>query len=125
MEYLVRGISCLANQKRYRSLVYSMNEFYNKLAKRIIDFLAALIAFIIFIPVMIAIIILLKITGHSRLFFVQKRVGKNEKIFYLFKFRSMTEAKDANGKLFPDDKRLTKFGRTLRKTSLDELPQLL
>ncbi len=102
-----------------------MNNFYKYFLKRVIDMIAALIFLIIALPFMIIIIILLLITGHKRFFFVQKRAGRNEKIFYLVKFRSMTEAKDATGKLLPDEKRLTKFGALLRKTSLDELPQLV
>ncbi|MFT3909004.1 MAG: sugar transferase [Ferruginibacter sp.] len=102
-----------------------MNNFYKHIGKRIIDMLVALIALIIFLPVILIIIVLLLLTGHKRFFFVQKRVGLNERIFHLIKFRSMTEEKDASGKLLPDAKRLTKFGAALRKTSLDELPQLL
>ncbi len=86
--------------------------------------MVALIALIIFLPVMAILIILLLLTGHKRFFFVQKRVGLNNRIFHLIKFRSMTEAKDAAGNLLPDNKRLTRFGAGLRKTSLDELPQL-
>ena len=88
-----------------------------------LDLLAAFTALIVFLPVMFIIIILLILTGHKRFFFVQKRIGWNEKIFHLIKFRSMTEEKDASGILLKDEKRLTKFGAALRKTSLDELPQ--
>ncbi len=102
-----------------------MNGVYRNTGKRILDILLALPALIIFIPLMLLIILLLLITGHRRFFFVQKRVGLNEKIFNLVKFRTMTESTDASGKLLPDAKRLTKFGSLLRKTSLDELPQLL
>lgn len=101
-----------------------MNFFYNHFIKRPLDLLVALIALIIFLPVMAILIILLLLTGHKRFFFVQKRVGLNNRIFHLIKFRSMTEAKDAAGNLLPDNKRLTRFGAGLRKTSLDELPQL-
>lgn len=101
-----------------------MHFFYNNFIKRPLDLLVALIALIVFLPVMVILIILLWLTGHKRFFFVQKRVGLNNKIFHLIKFRSMTEAKDAAGNLLPDDKRLTRFGAALRKTSLDELPQL-
>lgn len=86
--------------------------------------LAAFCGLLVFLPVILIVIILLVLTGHKRFFFVQKRVGLNNKIFHLVKFRSMTEQKDAMGNLLPDAKRLTKFGATLRKTSLDELPQL-
>jgi len=98
---------------------------YKHHLKRLIDFICSLIALVIFIPVMILIILLLLITGHKSLFFVQKRVGYQEKIFRLIKFKTMTEEKDKNGILLPDEKRLTNFGKILRKTSLDELPQLL
>lgn len=111
-------------QKKRLPVDVMMNNFYKKGGKRIIDLLVAAVALIIFIPVIVIIIILLLITGHRRFFFVQKRVGLNEKIFYLVKFRSMTEFTDAQGKLLPDEKRLTKFGVVLRSTSLDELPQL-
>ncbi|MEO8414737.1 MAG: sugar transferase [Ginsengibacter sp.] len=102
-----------------------INNFYKHIGKRIFDLLVAFIALIVFLPVILIIILLLILTGHKRFFFVQARVGLNERIFYLLKFRSMTEEKDATGKLLPDAKRLTKFGAALRKTSLDELPQLL
>lgn len=102
-----------------------MHNFYEHIGKRIIDILIAVVALIIFFPVMLIIIILLLLTGHKRFFFVQRRAGLNEKIFFLLKFRSMTEEKDRDGQLLPDNKRLTKFGAALRKTSLDELPQLI
>lgn len=98
---------------------------YRNIIKQLLDFLVALIALLVFSPVFLLVIMLLLLTGHTRLFFVQKRVGLNDKIFRLVKFRSMTDAKDAAGNLLPDAKRLTKFGILLRKSSLDELPQLL
>ena len=88
------------------------------------DFMVALIALIVLMPVMLILIFLLLITGHRKFFFVQQRVGYKEKLFYLIKFRSMTEAKDVNGNLLSDEIRLTNFGKWMRKTSLDELPQL-
>lgn len=102
-----------------------MKYFYQHIIKRLLDFTGALIALVLFSPVMLMVMILLKLTGHRRMFFVQQRVGLNDKIFKLVKFRSMTEAKDAEGNLLPDDKRLTRFGVLLRKSSLDELPQLI
>src|SRR4051812_37637125 len=102
-----------------------MNNFYKKIGKRMIDIIISFTALITLLPVIFIIIVLLIVTGHKRFLFVQKRVGKNEEFFYLIKFRSMTEKTDAAGKLLPDEKRLTKFGAALRKTSLDELPQLL
>ncbi len=102
----------------------NMKFFYSHIIKRFLDILASFTALVVFLPVMIIIIILLLATGHRRFFFVQKRVGYHDKIFHLVKFRSMTEARDASGQLLPDEKRLTPFGAMLRKTSLDELPQL-
>jgi lipopolysaccharide/colanic/teichoic acid biosynthesis glycosyltransferase len=98
---------------------------YKHLIKRCIDFVVALIAVVMLIPVFLILIVLLKLTGHKRVFFMQKRVGLHERIFTLFKFRSMTEATDKEGNLLPDSERLTAFGKMLRKTSLDELPQLI
>jgi len=98
---------------------------YKHLIKRCIDFVVALIAVVMLIPVFLILIVLLKLTGHKRVFFMQKRVGLHERIFTLFKFRSMTEATDKEGNLLPDSERLTSFGKMLRKTSLDELPQLI
>jgi lipopolysaccharide/colanic/teichoic acid biosynthesis glycosyltransferase len=100
------------------------NGIYSKIIKRGMDFMVALIALIVLMPVMLILILLLLITGHRKFFFVQQRVGYKEKLFYLIKFRSMTEAKDVNGNLLSDEIRLTTFGKWIRKTSLDELPQL-
>ncbi|HAN65877.1 MAG TPA: lipid carrier--UDP-N-acetylgalactosaminyltransferase [Chitinophagaceae bacterium] len=101
------------------------NFLYDRVIKRIADFIAALIALLIFTPVMLIVIIALYLTGHKRVFFTQPRVGLNDKIFTLIKFRTMTEARDAEGNLLPDAQRLTRFGAMVRKTSLDELPQLI
>lgn len=102
-----------------------VNFFYDRVIKRTADFVAACIALLIFSPVMLIVIIALYLTGHKRVFFTQPRVGLNDKIFTLIKFRTMTEAKDANGNLLPDAQRLTRFGAMVRKSSLDELPQLI
>ena len=112
-------------KEKFTETIHGMSNFYRHVGKRIMDVLIALPAFILFIPVIFLIVLLLLLTGHHRVFFIQKRAGLHEKIFRLIKFRTMTEAKDASGKLLPDEKRLTKFGSFLRKTSLDELPQLL
>jgi lipopolysaccharide/colanic/teichoic acid biosynthesis glycosyltransferase len=101
------------------------NTFYSKYIKRCIDLLASVFGLLLAIPVSICIIFLLRLTGHKKIFFVQKRVGYNEKIFSLIKFCTMTEQKDIAGKLLSDEKRLTKFGKALRKSSLDEIPQLI
>lgn len=97
---------------------------YAKYIKRILDFILSLIAFIILSPVMIVIYILVRIKLGKPAIFKQQRPGKDEKIFTLYKFRTMTDDKDENGNLLPDSQRLTKFGKFLRSTSLDELPEL-
>lgn len=97
---------------------------YAKYFKRILDFLLSLIALIVLSPVLIIIAILVRVKLGSPVIFKQQRPGKNEKIFTLYKFRSMTDKRDENGNLLPDSERLTKFGKALRSTSLDELPEL-
>lgn len=97
---------------------------YAKYIKRMLDFILSLIALIVLSPLMLIIGLLVRIKLGKPIIFKQKRPGKNEKIFTLYKFRTMTDEKDQNGNLLPDAKRLTKFGRFLRSTSLDELPEL-
>ena len=97
---------------------------YEKYIKRCLDFILSLIAIILLSPIFLILIILGTIFMKGNPFFVQKRPGKNEKIFKLIKFRTMSNAKDKNGKLLPDEKRLNKYGKFLRSTSLDELPEL-
>ena len=92
--------------------------------KRFFDFILSLIAIIMLSPVYLIVIVLVRIKLGSPVFFTQKRPGKDEKIFKMYKFRTMTNEVDENGNLLPDDKRLTKFGKLLRSTSLDELPEL-
>lgn len=96
---------------------------YKKYIKRLLDIILSLIAIIIVLPIYILIYILVLIFLGRPVIFKQKRPGKNEKIFTLYKFRTMTDKKDKNGKLLSDEKRLTKFGKFLRKTSLDEIPE--
>lgn len=98
--------------------------FYQKYIKRLIDIVLSLFAIIILSPLLLILYFLVKIKLGSPVIFTQKRPGKNENIFKLYKFRSMTDKKDENGNLLPDDQRLTSFGRKLRSTSLDELPEL-
>lgn len=97
---------------------------YKKYIKRLLDIILSLIGIIILSPLLIILYFLVLIFMGFPAIFKQARPGKNEKIFHLYKFRTMTNKKDKNGKLLPDDKRLTKFGKFLRKTSLDELPEL-
>lgn len=97
---------------------------YAKYFKRILDFILSLIAIIILSPVLLIVAVLVRIKLGSPVIFKQQRPGKDEKIFTLYKFRTMTDKKDENGNLLPDSERLTKFGKVLRSTSLDELPEL-
>ena len=97
---------------------------YAKYIKIMLDFILSLIALIVLSPLMLIIGLLVRIKLGKPIIFKQKRPGKNEKIFTLYKFRTMTDEKDQNGNLLPDAERLTKFGKTLRSTSLDELPEL-
>ncbi|MCQ2060150.1 MAG: sugar transferase [Fibrobacter sp.] len=97
---------------------------YRNFFKRIIDFFCALLAIVCLSPVLVVLTILGAIKMKGNPFFTQLRPGKNEKIFKLIKFRTMTCEADANGKLLPDEVRLTSYGKFLRSTSLDELPEL-
>lgn len=97
---------------------------YRRFLKRPMDFILSLIAIIILSPLLVVIAILVKTKLGSPILFKQRRPGKNEKIFTMYKFRTMTDEKDLNGNLLPDNERLTKFGKFLRSTSLDELPEL-
>lgn len=98
---------------------------YERFIKRPLDFLLSGIALIVLSPVMGIIALMVKIKLGSPVLFTQERPGKDGKIFKIYKFRSMTDAKNENGELLPDDQRLPKFGERLRSTSLDELPELL
>ena len=97
---------------------------YAKYIKRTMDFILALLAMTLLSPVMLIIAILVRIKLGSPVIYKQERPGKDEKIFVLYKFRTMTDERDNNSELLPDEMRLTKFGRLLRSTSLDEKPEL-
>ena len=97
---------------------------YAKYIKRILDFVLSFCALIVLSPILLLLIILGAIFMRGNPFFTQQRPGKNEKIFKLIKFRTMDNRKDKEGNLLPDDVRLNKYGRILRSTSLDELPEL-
>ncbi len=95
-----------------------------KYVKRILDVISSLLAIIILSPLLAVTSVLVKTKLGSPVLFKQERPGKNEKIFTLMKFRTMTDERDENGELLPDEVRLTKFGKFLRSTSIDELPEL-
>lgn len=98
--------------------------FYEKYIKRLLDIVCSLAALLGFWWLLLMLAILVRVKLGSPILFKQARPGKDEKVFYLYKFRTMTDARDENGNLLSDDARLTKFGRLLRSTSLDELPEL-
>ena len=101
-----------------------MNGLYNKYIKRILDILISLTFIVLFSWLYLILVILVRIKLGSPVLFCQKRPGYNEKIFTLYKFRTMTDKRDENGMLLPDSERLTRFGSILRSTSLDELPEM-
>lgn len=97
---------------------------YRNFLKRFFDIVLSACALVILSPVLLVTAILVRAKLGSPVIFCQERPGKDERIFKMYKFRSMTDARDENGELLPDEARLTKFGRLLRSTSLDELPEL-
>jgi lipopolysaccharide/colanic/teichoic acid biosynthesis glycosyltransferase len=97
---------------------------YNNYFKRIIDFITSLIGLVLLFPVLAILSFLLTVANKGKPFFFQIRPGKHEKLFNIIKFKTMTDAKDVHGNLLPDSQRLTRVGSFVRKTSLDEIPQL-
>lgn len=102
-----------------------MKHLYRDFFKRLIDFIVALCALLIALPFIIIVGIVLFVVNDGKPFFFQPRPGKNERIFRVIKFKTMNDRKDSNGVLLPDSERLTSIGKFVRKTSLDELPQLI
>jgi len=98
---------------------------YTSFFKPLLDFVVALVVFLILSPVFIVAVLLLAIVNSGKPFFIQRRPGKDGKIFNVIKFRTMNDRKDGNGQLLPDSDRMTSIGKLVRKTSLDEVPQLL
>ena len=113
----------LIKEPETRSSVTVSNGIYAKYIKRPMDFVLSLCAIIVLSPILLVLTVIGAIVMKGNPFFVQERPGKNEKIFKLIKFRTMTCEKDENGELLPDEQRLTKYGTLLRSTSLDELPE--
>lgn len=99
--------------------------WYPRYIKTFLDLLLSVPAFIVFLPLMMIVTILLCFANTGKPFFLQQRPGKMGKIFWLVKFKTMNDRKDADGKLLPDEKRLTTIGKWIRKYSIDELPQLI
>ena len=99
--------------------------FYVLFVKPLIDFIVALIVFTAVSPIFIIVVLLLSVANSGKPFFFQRRPGKNEKIFKVIKFKTMNDRKDKNGNLLPDAQRLTAIGNFIRKSSLDEIPQML
>lgn len=99
--------------------------FYKKFAKPVIDFIISIIGFIILSPLFLIVVIVLLIANNGKVFFLQSRPGLHGKIFTVIKFKTMSDKKDKSGHLLPDAARLTATGSFIRKTSLDEIPQLL
>lgn len=118
-----RAVEEMRDQATRKEIPHKMG-IYEKYVKRSQDFLCALVAIIVLSPVMLITALLVKIKLGSPVIFTQDRPGLGGKIFKLYKFRSMTDEKDENGDLLPDEVRLTSFGKKLRSTSLDELPEL-
>lgn len=98
---------------------------YKKVGKPFIDFLASLFGLILFSPLLLLTGILLAFQNKGKIFFFQQRPGKNQEPFHIIKFKTMTDKKDTDGNLLPDNVRLTSFGKIIRKLSIDELPQLI
>jgi len=98
--------------------------FYERYLKRFLDIVLSLFAIIVLAPLLLVIAVFVRRKLGKPVLFTQERVGKDEKIFKMYKFRTMTDERDADGNLLPDEQRLTAFGRLLRSTSLDELPEL-
>ncbi len=104
---------------------YKPAGFYQKYIKRLFDFSLSFIALVLLSPVFLILILIGVLAMKGNPFFTQRRPGKNEKIFRLIKFRTMTNEKDKDGNLLPDEKRLNGYGKFLRSTSLDEIPELI
>jgi len=98
---------------------------YKNGLKRLFDLIVSLVALLVASPILLVVYVILVRQNGGKAFFFQERPGKNQQPFYIIKFKTMTDAKDAEGKLLPDNQRITAAGRVIRKLSIDELPQLI
>lgn len=120
--------AALRKYKEKRAMVQTKHKpygLYERFFKRALDVFCSLLAIVVFWWLYVIVAVLVRVKLGTPVLFTQDRPGKDEKIFKLYKFRTMTDARDENGNLLPDDVRLTKFGKLLRSTSLDELPEVL
>lgn len=129
---VLAGIKALIRRRREEKhagreqrKIHKTNGSYERYLKRFLDFTVSSLALVVLSPVVLTTAVLVRIKLGSPVLFAQERPGKNEKLFKLYKFRTMTDQRDKNGNLLPDAERLTEFGKKLRSSSLDELPELL
>lgn len=124
--FLVIGgvIAGYIDRKKYKNSAHKSNGIYESYFKRPVDFMCGVLVLIVFWPLYLVVAVLVRVKLGSPVIFAQERPGQNEEIFKLYKFRTMTDESDESGELLPDEIRLTKFGRWLRSTSLDELPEV-
>lgn len=116
-------IAGYVDRKKNKGASYKPYGFYEAYIKRPFDFVCGMLALIVFWPLYLLLAVMVRVKLGSPVLFTQDRPGENEKIFKLYKFRTMTDERDENGELLPDEVRLTPFGKWLRSTSLDELPE--
>lgn len=117
---IIAGLFDLLQNRKSK---YKTRGVYEAFFKRVIDFVFGIFVIIFLLPLYLVLAILVRIKLGSPILFVQERLGKGERFFKLYKFRTMTDEKDENGEFLPDDKRMTAFGSWLRRTSMDELPE--
>ncbi len=120
-----KNAEVMPKNKTGRKVKKRKRGLYERYIKRPLDFICALIGIVVLSPVMLVVAVLVRVKLGKPVIFTQERPGKDEKIFKLYKFRSMSDKRGKDGKLLPDEERLGKFGKSLRATSLDELPELL
>lgn len=125
LAFAAERIDELFSKRKNELSRHEFNGIYEKYIKRPLDAFLATGALIVFSPILITTAVFVRIKLGKPVLFTQERPGKNEKIFKLYKFRTMTDERDKNGDLLPDDVRLKDFGKKLRSTSLDEMPELI